>query len=303
MLKYCLSAMALRAFSSSRLTKRMYRRLGNSLGGKKRAVGRMPDFYLARINRMLRIAKSYGVPKDGDKLVELGTGWLHWEAVTTRLFFDVRGILFDVWDNRQINGLKNYIEQLDNSLDKLDVDDAQRTSARKLISQIKEVNNYQDLYDLLGFEYVLNDKGSLNSLEKESFDIVVSAGVLEHIYAEDASSYVDGIATLLKPGGYSVHSINIRDHLHQYDTSVSRKQYLHYPPWIWSLCFENDVQYINRIQRSEWLELFRKSGLALVEEEVEMEDLSGLKVSTVYEKYRENDLRCGGLDLVHCKPL
>jgi predicted SAM-dependent methyltransferase len=252
---------------------------------------------------MLRLAKSYGVPKNGDRLIELGTGWLHWEAITTRLFFDVHGILFDVWDNRQFNGLKNYMEQLDNSLDKLDADDAQRTFARKVISRIKDIKNYQDLYNLLGFEYVLDHTGSLNAFEKESFDVALSAGVLEHIYAKDASNYVDGIATLLKPRGYSIQSINIRDHLRQYDTSESPKQYLHYPPWIWKLCFENDVQYINKIQRSEWLELFSKAGLVLVEEEVEMEDLSDLKVSPFYEKYGEKDLRCGGLDLVHRKPV
>ena len=252
---------------------------------------------------MLRIAKSYGVPKNGDRLIELGTGWLHWEAITTRLFFDVHGILFDVWDNRQMNGFKNYIKQLDGSLDKLDADNTQRTFAHKLISKIREVNDYQDLYELLGFEYILDQRGSLNLLEKKSFDLVVSAGVLEHIYSKDVSDFVYGIATLLKPGGYSVHSINIRDHLYQYDRTVSRKQYLQYPHWVWSLCFENDVQYINRIQRSEWLKLFRKAGLVLVEEEVETEELSGLKVASIYQKYDENDLRCGGLKLVHRKPV
>jgi predicted SAM-dependent methyltransferase len=302
MFKYCSSAVALKAFSCSHLTKQMYRGLGNTLGSKKRAVGPMPAFYLSRVNRMLRIAKRFGVPKNGSRLIELGTGWLHWEAITTRLFFDVHGILFDVWDNRQMNGLKNYLKQLDNSLERLDVDNVQRSAARNLISKIREVNDYQDLYDLLGFEYILDPTGNLNRLEKESFDIVVSAGVLEHIYLKDASNFVDGIAKLMRPGGHSIHSINIRDHLYQYDTSVSPKQYLHYPDWLWRLCFANDVQYINRLQRSEWLELFRKAGLVLVDEEIEMEDLSGLKLATVYQKYEENDLRCGGLDLVHRKP-
>ena len=263
----------------------------------------MPNYYLDRINRMLRIAKTYGVPKNGDRLIELGTGWLHWEAITSRLFFDVHGILFDVWDNRQMDGLKNYIKQLDNSLDKIDADYIKRTTAHKLISKIKEIDDFKDLYKLLGFEYVLDHSGSLDRLERESFDLVVSAGVLEHIYAPDTPEFVDAIAALLKPGGYSVHDINIRDHLYQYDTTVSRKQYLQYPHWVWRVWFENDVQYINRIQRPEWLELFRKSGLVLVEEEVEMEDLSGLKAAAAYHKYEENDLRCGGLKVIHRKPV
>ena len=301
MLKYCLSAAALRAFSISPLTRRMYRRLGNTWGARKRSAGRMPAYYPARINRMLRIARTYGAPKEGDRLIELGTGWLHWEAITTRLFFDVSCTLFDVWDNRQIDGLKNYLGQLDGLLDQLDASQAQRTRVRQLISKIKAVHDYPELYDLLSFEYVLDQGGSLAKFRPESFDVAVSAGVLEHIHAKDASAYVDGIAALLKPGGYSIHSINIRDHLHQYDRSVSKKQYLRYSPWVWGLCFENDVQYINRIQRSEWRELFKKAGLALVEEEVESEDLAGLKIARSYSQYEETDLRCGGLKLVHRK--
>ena len=197
MIKYCLTALALKGFSCSNLTKRVYRALGNNFGGKKRSVGQIPIYYLNRINRMLRLARSFDVPKDGDRLLELGTGWLHWEAITARLFFDVHGILFDVWDNRQMNGLKNYLGQLENMLDKLEADDIQRSSAYRLMSQIKKVSEFEELYKLLGFEYVVDPKGSLNLLEKESFDLVVSAGVLEHIFAKDASDLVDGIASSL----------------------------------------------------------------------------------------------------------
>jgi len=96
MLKYVLTAITLKAFSCSPLALRLYRVLGNTLGGKKRAKGPMPNYYLERVKRMLHLSRRYGVPKDGDRLLELGTGWLHWEAITTRLFFDVQGILFDV---------------------------------------------------------------------------------------------------------------------------------------------------------------------------------------------------------------
>src|SRR5260370_1697746 len=136
MVKYCLTAMALKGFSCAPLTRRIYRELGNNLGEKKRVSAPMPAYYLERINRMLRIARTYGVPRDGIKLIELGTGWCHWEAITTKLFFDVHGILYDVWDNRQITALKNYVEQLDNSLDKLDIDSEQRYFAHKTIAKI-----------------------------------------------------------------------------------------------------------------------------------------------------------------------
>jgi SAM-dependent methyltransferase len=261
----------------------------------------MPPYYISRINRMLRIAQLCGIPRDGCSMVELGTGWCHWEAMTARLFFDVRGVLYDVWDNRQLSALKNYLAQLDASLETIDATPERRARAREIISRLKDVQGYDDFYKLLGFEYVVEPEGLLRALKTEAFDLVVSAGVLEHIPAKTAGSVVGGIARALKPGGYSVHSINIRDHLYLYDTSVSPKQYLHYSHGLWRLCFENDVQYINRLQRPEWHNLFKEAGLILVEEEVDEERLTGLKISPAYHGYGEADLRCAGLGLVHRK--
>ena len=303
MVKYYMTAMTLKGFSISPLTRSIYRKLGNNIGGKRRASSPMPKYNIERVNRMLRIARSYGIPKNGIRIAELGTGWCHWEALTTRLFFDVQATLYDVWDNRQISALKNYLVQLDNSLDKLEIDDTQRALAHKKISSIQGVADYEELYRLLGFEYVLDPDGKLGSVQKGSFDLVVSAGVLEHIYAKDAPVFVNGIGGLLKPGGLSVQSINIRDHLYLYDRTASPKQYLQYSNRTWNRYFENIVQYINRIQRSEWLRLFKEAGLELVEEQVEQEDLSGLKIAHDYHGYEKADLSCGGLQLVHRKPM
>ena len=76
--------------------------------------------------------------------------------------------------------------------------------------------DYRELYNVLGFKYIVDPAGILNPVEKEAFDLVVSAGVLEHVYAKDANDLVRGIWAVLKPGGLSVHSINIRDHFYQY---------------------------------------------------------------------------------------
>ncbi len=302
MIKYCAAALVLKAFSCSPQAKKVYRILGNSIGSKRRAAGKMPDYYLRRVERMLRMSTRLGMPRDGIQLVELGTGWLHWEAITIRLFFDVAAVLYDVWDNRQLNGLKNYLTQLEHALDGLEVDADRRSRARILIAEIQRRSDYRDLYDLLGFQYVVDPDGVLGSLERESFDLVVSAGVLEHVYAKDANELIHGIWAVLKPGGLSIHSINIRDHLHQYDGRVSQKQYLKYPDWIWRVFFENDVQYINKIQRSDWLHLFESAGLKLVDETVDAVDLSGMKVAKPYRNYSKVDQACGGLIIIHRKP-
>ena len=301
MLKYVLAAIALKLFSSTPHTKRMYRAIGNTLGVIRRSRGPMPKYYFDRVNRMLELNRQHGIPQGGSRLLELGTGWLHWEAITCRLFLDVKCTLYDVWDNRQMRGLKNYISQLDTMVMKLNVEEAQRDRAHRLIAQILSVRYFEELYKLLGFEYVVDPSGRLEKFENASFDIIVSGGVLEHIHASFASEFVYNISRVLKPGGYSFHSINLKDHLYQYAGTVSPKQYLCYSDRTWEKWFANDVQYINKFQRSDWLKLFEKAGLMLIEEQVETEDISGLRIATDYQRHNESDLRCSELRLLHRK--
>ena len=302
MFRYVLSASILKLFSFTASTKYFYRILGNTVGARKRANGVLPKYYLERVDRMLSLHRRYGVPKNGDKILELGTGWLHWEAITSRLFFDVQVVLFDVWDNRQISGIRNYIKQLDDALYMFDINNEQRGRAHKLITEIKNIKEYDDLYKLLGFKYVLDPSGLFGKLDGNSFDVVVSAGVMEHIPKKMVSGFVQGISNVLKPGGYSLHSINLRDHLYAYDRTVSVKHYMKYSDSVWKRFFENEVQYINRIQRPEWLEVFQNTGLVKVEEEIDTEDISGLHLEKSYRMLEEFDQRCGGLRLLHRKP-
>jgi SAM-dependent methyltransferase len=304
MIRYVLAAAALKVFSCSSPTRKLYRALGNTLGTRQRSVHRMPSYYPQRVTQTLRLAKEYGLLKDNYRILELGTGWLHWEAITSRLFFNITGVVCDVWDNRQMAGLKNYLSQLDALLAEHMADHDRVTNARDLLAKILKVDTYDELYQLLGFEYVIDPEGVLSPFADESFDLVISRGVMEHIRSKDADEFVRGVARVVKPGGYSVHSINLLDHLYQYDQAVSPKQYLQYSDRVWRTFFENDVQYINKLQRSDWLALFKAAGLDLVEARVDNADLTGLQVTKAYrDRYDAEDLRCGGLELVHRKPV
>jgi SAM-dependent methyltransferase len=303
MVRYVLAAATLKMFSSTPRMKQIYRQIGNTWGSTGRSRGRMPKFYLDRVHRMLEINKHHRILKEGSRLLELGTGWLHWEALTCRLFFDVQCTLYDVWDNRQLSGLKNYISQLDARLEELNVPNWQLQRARSLILKVLKVEDFLEFYNLLGFEYVVADSRGLKQFNDASFDFVVSAGVLEHIPAETASEIIKDTARILKPGGYSFQDINLRDHLYQYDETVSSKQYLHYSDHAWKRWFENDVQYINRLQRPEWLRFFGDTGLNLIVEESEIEDLTGLRPDIAYMRYSNSDRQCSQLRLLHRKQL
>lgn len=303
MVKYAVTAVALKIFSSNAIMRRVYRKLGNNLGNRRRSLESMPGYYAERLRRIIRLQKQFGLVRDGDRILELGTGWLHWEAITLRLLCRVEAILFDVWDNRQLGGLKNYLRQLRLMLPNgFDLSHAEVERMQTLIEEILRVESFHQLYELLGFEYVVESRGSLAQFQSDSVQLVVSGGVLEHVKREWLPTLMVEMHRILKPGGWAVHSIDTSDHLAHYDRRVCRKRYLGFSDRAWDLLWQNEVQYINRVQRSEWLELFQSNGFEVIEEDSEETDLTGLKVAESFARMQKRDLECTVLGLALRKP-
>src|SRR6266566_4331899 len=251
MIKYAMTAAALKMFSISPQTKRMYRLLGNILDQRRRIRGGLNRYYVNRVRRILELCERYDIIQKGDRLLEVGTGWLHWESMIIRLFYDVEITMFDVWDNRYFGAYKQYLGQLEEIIDReIDMDPIQRERVHKLLRAILKASSFDDIYNLLGLRYVINPSGRPGQFQDESFATIFSYDVLQHIDRSILSEFIQDTHRLLKPGGYSIHKIDLSDHLYYYDTSVSVKNYLRYPDRVWRRYFENDVQYINRVHRS-----------------------------------------------------
>ena len=303
MVKYIAAAVALKCFSCGALMRRAYRSLGNQFGGRQRQTGSMPAYYPDRLKRMLRLNRQFGLVRDGDRILELGTGWLHWEALTLRLFYDVHSVLYDVWDNRQLGGLKNYVRQLGAGLGNgYELTPGELERARTLIERIDGVQSFDQLYQLLSFKYVVEETGSLGQFADNSFQLVVSGGVLEHVPRGALPTLMKESYRVLKPGGWAVHSIDTSDHLSHYDGAVNKKRYIGFSERTWRLLCDNEVQAINRVQRGEWLALFKGAGFELTEEEYREVDISGLSVAPRFASMDRKDLATTIVRLTMRKP-
>ena len=299
MIRYAVAATAFKAASLAPFTRQGYRLLGNTVGARRRETRTIQTHYVERLGQMMDLRKGFGVPDDGTRMLEIGTGWLHWEALLASLFFEVEAVLFDVWDNRQLGALKNYVGQLRPHIDDVDIELGRRQRAHRLIESVTSVETIEEVYDTLHFTYVMEPERPIGELGLGTFDLIVSHGVLEHIPPNIVETLTKDIAAMLNPGGVSSQAINIQDHLRQYDSKAHPKQYLSYSDRQWALRFENDVQYINRLQLSEWLAYFDHPGLELVFEDPRPVDLTGLNVSERFSKYSQEDLECGWVHLVH----
>lgn len=171
-----------------------------------------------------------------------------------------------------------------------------------MLGAIAASTSYEEIYRVLGFKYVVDPAGSLETFPDDSFDLAYSLSVLEHVRSDDLPAFTRSLYRLLKPGGFSVHLIDLGDHLAYYDTGVSYKNYLRYSDRQWKALFQNDVQYFNRVQRPEWMNMFRRAGFSLVEEIAEPLDITGLRIDPAYAHLSREDQSCMTLKIVHRKP-
>ena len=305
MTRYLLLATVLRLFSATPQMKALYRWLGNWLGARARIHRGLPPSYIERARLIWDSVDKHAIVPPGGRILELGTGWLQWESTLIRMRReDVRLTLYDIWDNRQLSALQSYFRQLAMLLgDAVQMAPDELTLARDLIERIGEVRSFQDLYAELGFEHIIEPSGQLTRFPDAHFDAIISYNVLEHVDVGILPGYVCDLGRILKPGGYSVQKIDVGDHLAYYFGGLSKKSYLRYSERTWRRWFENEVQYFNRVQRSEWMDLFRDAGLELVEENTQLTNIDAMTVAPQFVGLDKRDLACVGFRVIHCKPL
>jgi Methyltransferase domain len=244
MLKYVAISTAAKAFSLNDTTKSAYRRLGNVVLEKMRVSGGINQPYLDRAARLVDYCDRLELLAPGDRVLELGTGWVHWEATVLRLFFDVEVTLYDVWDNRLLGAYTSWLGQLHDRIDAAfaHLPAERRAQAKKIARQAMQVRTFEELYETLNFDYVVDPTGALEGVRRNHYALAVSADVLEHVQGEQLPDYLSAMRRCLVPGGASVHQIDLVDHFHYFDVGTSPKNYYRYADETWRRWFESDVQ-------------------------------------------------------------
>ena len=298
MLKYVMAAAALKGFSMNRATKHLYRQISNVIGEKGRMAVADIDIRVDRGDLLIDLCRKHSAVTAGDSILEIGTGWMHFYSLYLRLFFDLRVTALDIWDNRQFRALQAAACKL---LSIFESRGMERTSLDTL-RQVLSSKDFPDLYEKLGYQYVIEPTGAISQFRDAEFSFITSFHVLEHVPTQYVEQLARDMFRKLRPGGYTIHQIGIDDHLTHYDASASEKQYLKYSDRQWKLLFENEVQYFNRLQTSDWLRYFREAGFELREMISAGTDISSLSVDARFGGYPREDLECTCLTLVYRKP-
>ena len=282
MIRYALVATAAKGFSLTPQTRTAYRRLGNAVETMRRMRSGLPERYLDRAIALSDLVAVHQPVIGGDRVLELGTGWVHFESVVMRLLADVRPTMFDVDDMRLWPVFRRYLSDLRNVLPQLNLSDERRLAGAELIDDLMTTDSFENAYQLLDAEYCLQRDASLAPLQSESYGLVVSADTLEHVERGALPEVIQETYRLLRPGGYAIHQIDLADHLSYFDPAMPAKNYLRYSPSTWERWFNSTVQYVNRVQRRQWDALFTQADFEIVDCGIINEPLRGITVHSEY---------------------
>lgn len=298
MVKYVLAATALKLFSINGATQAAYRKMSNVVGQRMRKDQNL-NAYVERGDLLVSLCRKYGVMQDANCVLDLGTGWMHWYGIYTRLHAALHVDCFDIWDNRQFRALTDAFANLRVQWEKDRRITAYQTD---VLRRVSEAQSLEELYEVLSLRYAIHKEGSLSAYQDDHYDCVFSLHVLEHIRRDSVERTVFDIYRILKKGGYSIHQIGIDDHLAHYDKKVSPKNYLRYSRRTWRCFFENTVQHVNRLQGSDFLDVFEKAQFESVEVFRDPCDIDQVPIHQEWQHYSKEDLETTCMTIVHRKP-
>jgi len=292
-LNYYLAATALRAFSLNGPTKALYRWLGNRKTDRKLSMERS-----GWVLDQIRAANLSERPS----FLEIGTGWMHAYAMLPALLYDGETACFDVWDNRAFGALQAKLDVLQKALNDLDMSEEQRNKANDRLERMRHAPDFDEIYRILNMRYDIDYHGALPYAD-QSFDVIFSVDVLEHVVASGFDANAADWFRVLKPGGRMLAQVGLDDHLAHYDPSRSKKHYLRHSKGTFDRWLENNVQYINRIAATDMIQRLERTGFNVIEaERWTVEDAENLPVHADYADQPREDVATWRLLLTVEKP-
>jgi SAM-dependent methyltransferase len=160
-----------------------------------------------------------------------------------------------------------------------------------------------DLRAYYGIDYFAPCDAKHTMLPDSSVDCITCTETVAHIPEPDLNSIFAECARILKPGGIISMSANYDDLYSYFDHSISAYNFLKYSDGWWRI-FNPFHHFQNRLRHSDYLRLFTRVGLEIVEEEKklptpqDLDCLSGLTLSKEFRNYTAEDLAIHGAHFV-----
>jgi SAM-dependent methyltransferase len=267
--------------------------------------GRLRNFHpRARIEYAGKLAADLGrAHLEGASVVEIGTGWVPVVPMGLALLGAREVLSFDLSRHLLPELAMRAVGLLPECLGEL----ARRAGApldelTLRYARLGSCASWGELAERMAFRYHAPADVTQAAIPPASVDIVYSNLVLEHVTALSLDAILSHSMRILRPGGRCWHNIDYTDHYSHTHAGLSAINFLRYRETFWRAVGQNDILYLNRLRRSDYLAAFARAGFAVESVNDHYLDESELLAPRLLDErfagYPSEDLRCGSSRVV-----
>ena len=222
------------------------------------------DGLLARSVDLLALYSDGGGEIRGKDCLEIGTGWCPWLPLLLKVKGARRVVTLDLnpWLSiRTASGTTRALaERIDGVAGRLEVP---RADIEKVLGPALSAKTLPEWLAAVGVEYLPKTELQRAAFAAESFDVVFSSNVLEHVDANSLGTLHRESARILRPGGMVAHRFNPQDHFSFDDPNITGANFLKYSPAAWKWIGGSGLAYHNRLRCPQHRHLIDGAGFSI----------------------------------------
>jgi len=250
------------------------------------------------------------------QIVEIGTGWIPVLPITLTLMgaqcktFDVVRCLERESGIKTIAGISDHLEVL-SKIANFSLQRAKEKCVKAFQATEVKVERaalpVEEILQAIGVHYNAPFDTTQLPIKSNSQDATISRLVLQHIPPQILPDVLKELYRILKPGGISIHKVNLHDEYAQVDPNVTLVNFLKYPSWFWDNFGNNPIKYVNRARYPYYLGLFENIGFRVLSlskklDKRSFDALSTMKIVKEFRHHSKEELATIGFTVILEKP-
>lgn len=240
----------------------------------------------------LNYARKYELPIQFRSL-EIGTGWYPVIPLAFYLAGAKQVVTVDL--NRLMNeqSLGDCIKTFQAALKEGKLSQFEEHFKSERVEQLLMIDpakrEFETLLIALNLEYRVSDARSLED-EAETYDLIHSNNVFEHIYPNILKEILKEFKRVLKPSGIMSHFIDMSDHFAHLDSSISIYNFLRFSESQWRR-IDNSVQPQNRLRLGDYEQLYQDLALNIKDSKQRPGEPEVLKNLKLHADFAQRDIK------------
>lgn len=241
-----------------------------------------------------------GLDPASSRIFEIGTGWLPIFPLSLALAGFRNVLTVDIYPHLRPSAVRRTLLALQPFLD------------HPLFQPFATPGQVHERYETLlradnilaaaGISYKAPCNAASTGMAPESFDLITSNNVFEHVPSPALLELFLEAKRLLRPSGHVLHCINCGDHYAYSDPSITQLNYLSFSQTEWGR-WNNSIHYQNRLRPIDFLQMADQKGFQIESAEYtshpgSLEQLENMVIAPEFRHYPLKELASTSLTMI-----